>query len=85
MNPTATALVTYPPESDPCATRTDRPHPVDAATGYASCDTTGPGARTLAATGNTPWTALAGLVAVGFGVLLLVAGRRHDVAPRRSS
>lgn len=33
--------------------------------------------RTLAATGTTPWAALAGIVAVGLGIVFLVAGRRR--------
>jgi hypothetical protein len=39
--------------------------------------------RTLAATGTTSSTALVGLAALGFGVLLLVASSRRCAAAKR--
>ena len=86
VNPTATAFVTYPPESSACANPDgpfppgETPPPVQGASPVA-------GSRTLAATGaTTPWGAFAGIFAVGLGVLLLVAGgRRHLAHTDRSS
>jgi len=90
VNPTATAFVTYPPETNACATP-DGPFPVDETPPPASSATAAAQSaqRTLAATGTTsttPWAAFAGIFAVGLGVVLLVAGgRRHIIHADRSS
>lgn len=73
VNPTATALVTYPPESSACANPENPP-------GVPGQPTTpppgGPGSP-LPPTGSDPWTPVVALGLVGLGGAMLVATRRR--------
>jgi LPXTG-motif cell wall-anchored protein len=71
VNPTATALVTYPPESSACANPENPP----VTPGAPSTAPPGPG---LPTTGNESWTAaVAALVLAAGSVLALVGWRRR--------
>jgi hypothetical protein len=70
VNPTATAFITYPPESSACANPENPPVPPGA-------PPAAPPKPGLPPTGNEPWTAaLAALVLAGGATLAVIARRR---------
>ena len=70
LNPTATATVSYPPESSTCANPENPPRPPGA-------PPAAPPRPGLPPTGNSPWTAAIAALTLALGSLLAVVGRRR--------